>query len=102
VEKKGSNFIIKADSIIPAISQKVDHTADKGVEIKMNSWGTYEVDPLTLQTNVEWIFAGGDNVLGPQTAAKAVYQGKVAAESIQRYLEGQSLTEDRKFPCKYI
>ncbi|RJX22173.1 MAG: NAD(P)-dependent oxidoreductase [Desulfobulbus sp.] len=102
VEKKGSNFIIKADSIIPAISQKVDHTADKGVEFKLTSWGTYEVDPLTLQTNVEWVFAGGDNVLGPQTAAKAVYQGKVAAESIQRYLEGRSLTVDRKFPCKYI
>ncbi|MHB8808534.1 MAG: FAD-dependent oxidoreductase [Desulfobulbaceae bacterium] len=102
VEKQGSNFIIKADSIIPAISQKVDHTSDKGVELKLTSWGTYEVDPLTLQTNVEWIFAGGDNVLGPQTAAKAVYQGKVAAESIQRYLEGQSLVKDRQFPCKYL
>ena len=102
VEKQGSNFIIPADSIIPAISQKVDHTADKGVEFKLTSWGTYEVDPLTLQTNVAWIFAGGDNVLGPQTAAKAVYQGKVAAESIQRYLEGQSLVKDRKFPCKYL
>lgn len=102
VEKKGSNFIIKADSIIPAISQKVDHTSDKGVELKLTSWGTYEVDPLTLQTNVEWIFAGGDNVLGPQTAAKAVYQGKVAAESIQRYLEGQSLVKDRQFPCKFL
>lgn len=102
VEKKGSNFIIKADSIIPAISQKVDHAADKGMEFKLTSWGTYEVDPLTLQTSVEWIFAGGDNVLGPQTAAKAVYQGKVAAESIQRYLEGQSLVKDRKFPCKYL
>ena len=102
VPKEGSNFIIEADSIIPAISQKVDHTADKGVEFKLTSWGTYDVDPVTLQTNVEWIFAGGDNVLGPQTAAKAVYQGKVAAESIQRYLEGKSLTEERKFPSKFM
>jgi glutamate synthase (NADPH/NADH) small chain len=102
VAKDGSNFIIDADSIIPAISQKVDHTADRGMEFKLTSWGTYDVDPLTLQTNVEWIFAGGDNVLGPQTAAKAVYQGKVAAESIQRYLEGRDLVEDRKFLCKYM
>ncbi|HBI16295.1 MAG TPA: pyridine nucleotide-disulfide oxidoreductase [Desulfobulbaceae bacterium] len=98
VKKKGTNFVIKADSIIMAISQKVDHTADKGVEFKLTSGGTYQVDPLTLQTNVEWIFAGGDNVLGPQTAAKAVYQGKVAAESIQRYLEGLNLVKDRRFP----
>jgi glutamate synthase (NADPH/NADH) small chain len=102
VPREGSNFIIEADSIIPAISQKVDHIADKGVDFKLTSWGTYDVDPLTLQTSVEWIFAGGDNVLGPQTAAKAVYQGKVAAESIQKYLEGRDLMEDRKFSCKYM
>lgn len=102
VAKEGSNFIIKADSIIPAISQNVNHKADKGVEFKLTSWGTYDVDPHTLQTNVEWVFAGGDNVLGPQTAAKAVYQGKVAAESIQRYLEGRDMVECRKFPCKFL
>lgn len=102
VPMEGSNFIIEADSIIPAISQNVDHTADKGVDFKLTSWGTYDVDPCTLQTSAEWIFAGGDNVLGPQTAAKAVYQGKVAAESIQLYLEGKNLAEDRKFPCKFM
>jgi len=102
VAKEGSNFIIDADSIIPAISQNVNHKADKGVEFNLTSWGTYDVDPDTLQTNVEWIFAGGDNVLGPQTAAKAVYQGKVAAESIQRYFEGRDLKEDRLFPTKFM
>ncbi|MEK6201301.1 MAG: NAD(P)-dependent oxidoreductase [Desulfobulbaceae bacterium] len=95
-----SNFIIKADSIIPAISQNVDHTADQGQEFKLTSWGTYETDPLTLQTSVDWIFAGGDNVLGPQTAAKAVFQGKVAAESIERFLNGQDLMTDRHFLCE--
>jgi len=102
VPLEGSNFIIEADSIIPAISQKVEHTADKGIDFELTSWGTYDVDPLTLQTSVEWIFAGGDNVLGPQTAAKAVYQGKVAAESIYKYLEGKDLMEDREFACKYM
>jgi len=29
--------------------------------------------------------------------AKAVYQGKVAAESMQRFMEGQDLRRDRKF-----
>ena len=102
VAKEGSNFVIEADSIIPAISQNVNHKADKGIEFKLTSWGTYDVDPDTLQTNVEWIFAGGDNVLGPQTAAKAVYQGHVAAESIQRFLEGVNLKDERKYPCKFL
>ncbi len=100
VVQEGSNFVIKADSIIPAISQDVDHTADAGLEFKCTRWGTYETDPLTLQTSVDWVFAGGDNVLGPQTAAKAVYQGKVAAESILRFLAGQDLMTDRQFLCK--
>jgi glutamate synthase (NADPH/NADH) small chain len=102
VAREGSNFIIKADSIIPAISQRVDHKADQGIEFKLTSWGAYDVDPDTLQTSVAWVFAGGDNVLGPQSVAKAVYQGKVAAESIQRYLENRDLVEDRKFPSKYL
>ena len=61
----------------------------------MSRWNTYEVDPLTLQTTVEWIFAGGDAVLGPQTVAKAVFQGKVAAESISRFIDGRDLKEGR-------
>ena len=93
---EGSNFMIEADAIIPAISQNVDHTSDTGQEFELTSWGTYIVDPETLQTSIPWIFSGGDSVLGPQTAAKAVYQGKVAAESIKRYLEGKDLKEGRE------
>ncbi len=102
VVKEGSNFIIEADSIIPAISQNVDHTADKGLGLKVESWGTYTVNSKTLQTSEEWIFAGGDDVLGPQTVAKAVYQGKVAAESMHRYMEGEDLLEGRDLNCYMV
>jgi len=102
VVKEGSNFIIEADAVIPAISQKVDHTADQGVELRIESWGTYSVNSKTLQTNVDWIFAGGDDVLGPQTVAKAVYQGKVAAESMYRYMEGLDMEEGRELTCYMV
>lgn len=92
---EGSNFMVKADAIIAAISQDVDSSASQGTAIDMSKWGTYVVDEETLQTNVPWIFAGGDAVLGPQTAAKAVYQGKVAAESIHRFIEGKDLKAGR-------
>ncbi len=91
-----ANFEIEADAIIPAISQFVDHTADSNLHIERSGKGTYVVDPETLQTSIPWIFSGGDSVLGPQTAAKAVYQGKVAAESIKLFLEGKNLKENRK------
>jgi len=102
VIQEDSNFMIEADSIIPAISQNVDHTADNGLNVDLMSWGTYNTDARTLQTSLEYMFAGGDNVLGPQTAAKAVYQGKVAAESIERYLNGEDLKEGREFLCDQI
>lgn len=95
VSIEGSNFMIEADSIIAAISQNVEHQAEQTAYPATTRWGTYEVDPDTLQTSEDWIFAGGDAVLGPQTVAKAVYQGKVAAESIRRFLEGIDLKEGR-------
>jgi glutamate synthase (NADPH/NADH) small chain len=87
--------MIEADAIIPAISQDVEHMDDTGTKLALSRWKTFEVDDVTMQSSVEWIFAGGDAVLGPQTAAKAAYQGKEAAESIIRYLEGRDLKEGR-------
>lgn len=96
VPKEGSNFMIEADAIIPAISQDVDGCAGSGQDLKMSRWGTFEVDELTMQTSVEWIFAAGDAVLGPQTVAKAVHQAREAAESIRRLLEGQDIKAGRQ------
>jgi glutamate synthase (NADPH/NADH) small chain len=48
-----------------------------------------------MQSNIPWVFAGGDAVLGPQTAAKAIYQARLAAESMHRFLEGRNLKTDR-------
>jgi len=95
VPMEGSNFMIEADAIVPAISQNVDLTALAGLDLKLSRWNTIEVDELTMQSSVDWIFAGGDAVLGPETAAKAVFQAKEAAESIIRYLEGKDLKEGR-------
>ncbi len=92
---EGSNFMIEADAIIPAISQDVQHIENQEIEIELSRWNTFEVDEITMQSSVDWIFAGGDAVLGPQTAAKAAYQGKEAAESIIRFLEGRDLEEGR-------
>jgi glutamate synthase (NADPH/NADH) small chain len=84
----GSEFILEADALIAAVGQKVIPVHDATVPVEITSRGTYVVDPVTLQTSVEWIFAGGDTVLGPQTVAKAVCQGLDAAESMHRYMQG--------------
>lgn len=100
VVQEGMNYKLKADTLIPAISQIVEHSVVEGKRFKMTNWGTYETNPATLQTSVGWVFAGGDDVLGPQTIARAVYQGRVAAESIELYLKGLSTDHDREFVCQ--
>ena len=86
---KGSEFVLEADALIAAVGQKVIPVHDQTVPVAVKESGTYVVDPITLQTSVEWIFAGGDTVLGPRTVAKAVCQGLDAAESMHRYMQGK-------------
>lgn len=89
VPMENSNFMIEADAIIAAISQRVDSSATASVDVKKTDWGTYITDEETLQTSVPWLFAGGDAVLGPDTVAKAARQGLTAAKSICRYFENR-------------
>ncbi len=80
----GSNFRVEADTIVSAIGQKVDLRSLKGLE--KNSDGTVRVDPLTGQTNLQGVFAGGDMVSGPGWAIEAISSGKRGAKAIAEYL----------------
>lgn len=80
----GSNFKVEADTIISAIGQKVDLRFFKGLE--KNPDGTVRVDPLTGQTNIQGVFAGGDMVSGPGWAIEAISSGKRGAKAIAEYL----------------
>ena len=101
VAVKGSEFTMNVDNVIMAIGQTVDKDA-LPKDLSYTSWGTLEVDPVTLQTNVEGVFAGGDVVSGPADVVVAVAAGKEAAISIDRYLSGVSLTEERKVTPKRV
>lgn len=93
----GSEFIIEADTIIPAISQSSDLSfLGQKDGVKTTRWGGIEVDPLTLETSVKDIFAGGDVVTGPQTYIDAMGAGRKAAISIDRYLRGEDLRTGRE------
>jgi heterodisulfide reductase subunit A len=89
------------DNCIIAIGQIVDKTV-LPKELDYTGWGTLEVDPVTLQTNIDSVFAGGDVVSGPADVVAAVAAGKEAAISIDRYLRGVSLTEERQITPKKV
>ena len=86
---EGSEFVIDADMVIPAVGQSPDLSFLSEVEV--TRWGTIAVDLGTLATNVPGAFAAGDAVTGPRTVTEAIAAGKRAAASINRYLKGEPL-----------
>lgn len=85
---------IEVESVILAIGQTVDKSNLAG-GLKY-SGGTLAVDPLTLETNLKGVFAGGDAASGAADIISAVAAGKQAAVSIDRYLRGVDLKEGRQ------
>ena len=89
VAGKEGEFVIKADQVIAAIGQRLDAKHDLGDEkIVINKNGFIEVDPVSGQTADEWIFAGGDAVLGPASVVEAISAGERAAIGIDVYFTG--------------
>ena len=99
----GSEFTIEVDAVITALGQEADWAClPAGCACTLTPWGTMKVDPLTLQSDDPDIFAGGDAVRGPQTVIEAIADGRQAAVSIGRYLEGQDLRLDREVQWRAI
>jgi len=102
---EGSEFSLELDTLIPAIGERADSSIFTAKDkLGVSPWGTVEVDSSNLTTGRPGVFAGGDAVTGPGTVVEAMAAGKLAAQTIEKYLEGQSL--DREYtltrPSIYI
>ncbi len=90
------------DTVVLAIGQATDTTDIEEQNVPMTARGGLEGDPVTLQTSMEWVFAGGDAFYGPKTVVDAVACGKEAAESIHRYINGMDLYENREKDWSFV
>lgn len=84
-----------AQTVIIAIGQKAVLNVTEQQQIAYSPQGEIIADPVTLQTNIPWVFAGGDAVYGPKSVVEAIASGKQAAQCIHRYLAGCDLKADR-------
>lgn len=91
VPAEGSNFIVEADTVIPAVSQYADLPFIPAENIGMTPWGTFTVDDDSMMSAMEGVFAGGDVVRGPDTVIRAISDGKKAAVAIDKYLGGRGI-----------
>ncbi len=81
--------VMPADTCILAIGQRADLSFLRPADgVELTPAGTIKIDPATLATSAGGIFAGGDVAFGPRNLIEAVANGKRAALSIHRHLEG--------------
>ena len=88
-EEKAEFFNLEADQVIVAIGQALrPKMILKDVDVKLNSRNFIQADPITGETSVPGIFAGGDAVSGPYSVVGAIGAGERAAVGIDHYLTG--------------
>ncbi|HLF19428.1 MAG TPA: 4Fe-4S binding protein, partial [Bacteroidota bacterium] len=78
---------LEVDSVVLAIGQQTDLSFIKKTdEIELTPGKLIKVDPATLATSAEGIFAGGDAAFGPRNIIDSVANGKRAALSVDEFL----------------
>ena len=89
---EGSQFSLPADLVILALGfdpEDVPALFDEP-DLKVDRWGTITIDQKTLATSIDGVFAAGDIVRGASLVVWAVRDGRVAADSIARYLAARA------------
>ncbi|MFS1475192.1 formate dehydrogenase subunit alpha [Vibrio lentus] len=86
----GEFFVEDFDTVIAAVSQKPDLSFmdNESLEIPLTRWNTADADPQTMHTGTGNIFSIGDFRRGPATAVEAVGDGRIAAQAIDRFFNG--------------
>ncbi|HLP04655.1 MAG TPA: FAD-dependent oxidoreductase [Paludibacter sp.] len=87
--RTGKQEIVPCDSIILAVGERVD---SKNLTLDKTEDGRILIHPFTYETSIPGIYAGGDAVVGPSTAAQAMGMAKKAAASID-----EALTNEKRF-----
>ncbi len=86
----------EAERLFIAIGQEPALAFLDGVAgVRLTPAGQIAVDPDSMQTSIEGVFAGGDVVSGPASVVDAIGQARRAASGIDRYLGGDG---DLHFP----
>ena len=88
--------LLEGDTVIVAIGQAADLSFAEKDGIAVTPRGGLEADPVTLETPLQGVFAGGDVFYGPKSVVEAVASGKEACESIHRFLNDLDLKSNRE------
>ncbi len=92
VPMKGSEFVLDADIVVPAIGQQLDFSFITEADgVKATKRNTVLADSEVFETSQSGVFSAGDCVTGPDVLVRATGNGKRAAEKIDLYLKGNKV-----------
>lgn len=85
---EGSEFIIDVDTVVVSVGVSPNPLIPSSMkELDVSRWGTIKVDPDSMHSSVEGVFAGGDIVRGGATVILAMGDGRKAAAAMDQYLK---------------
>lgn len=88
VEISGSEWELKTDIIVEAIGSEAESNSHQTYpSVSIDNKKLIKVNPVTCETSVKGIFAGGDIINGPSLIINAVRDGKKAAIAINDFLK---------------
>jgi glutamate synthase (NADPH/NADH) small chain len=87
VPVEGSNFFIECDTAVLALGYWPDPIIGETTpDLKTHKYGLIITDHLTGATSRPGIYAGGDNVTGPDLVVTAMVAGRRSAAALDAYL----------------
>lgn len=89
---QGEFETVEVDMLFAAIGQKVDAS---GLDLGTTSRNWIKTDDAHA-ASMKNVFAAGDAAIGPGTAIEAIADGRKTADSINRFLGGESLLRETK------
>ncbi|ADY13418.1 FAD-dependent oxidoreductase [Sphaerochaeta globosa] len=87
--ESGKKSILSCDTVIVAIGERVDTALFANLGLGVTKQGYLDVKHYSYETNLPNVWAIGDVITGPSTAAQAMGQGKEVARIIDRLLVGE-------------
>jgi glutamate synthase (NADPH/NADH) small chain len=87
VPLEGSEFTIPVDTVVLALGYWPDPLVGETTPgLETHDWGLVNIDEETGRTSRDAVFAGGDDVRGPDLVVTAVAQARIAAEAMHQHM----------------